>query len=58
MYSACLVVIQKYGPKDLADRMVAYQPKVLTVMRGFFTGSWKHGFITHGDAWYNNLLFR
>ena len=58
MYSSCFLVVQKYGSKELAQKMETFQPKVIEVMRSFFLSSWKHGFITHGDAWYNNFLFR
>ena len=58
MYGSCFLVVQKYGSKELAQKMETFQPKVIEVMRAFFLSSWKHGFITHGDAWYNNFLFR
>jgi hypothetical protein len=38
--------------------MDAYSHKIPHVMRRLFTSKWKLNFMAHGDAWYNNFLFR
>ena len=57
-FGSCVLVAKKYGSEDLANRMDVYHKKVKTVMDGFFTNKWKLRFVTHGDAWYNNFMYR
>ena len=58
MFDSCLLVVQKFGSEELAKRMEAFQPKVTKVMSEFFTPKSNFDMVTHGDAWYNNFLYR
>ena len=53
-----LLVIQKFGSKDLADRMVAFEKNLVEKLRALLSTTSKLSYIVHGDAWYNNFLFR
>jgi hypothetical protein len=44
--------------EDIAARMEAFQPKVTAVMEAYLTNPWTLTNLTHGDAWYNNFLYR
>ena len=57
-FGSCVLVAKKYGPEDLANRMEVYHKKVKAVMEGYFTHKWNMSYVTHGDAWYNNFLYR
>ena len=58
MFGAAIVVVKKYGSEDLAKRLEAYQKNIQSEMEKLFFKKWQMSFITHGDAWYNNFLFR
>ena len=58
MFGSCVLVTKKYASEDVAARMSAYQQKVKAVMESMFTSKWNLSNITHGDAWYNNFLYR
>jgi hypothetical protein len=57
-FGSCVLVAKKYGASDLGKRMESFHQKVKGVMEGFFTNKWKMRFVTHGDAWYNNFMYR
>jgi hypothetical protein len=57
-FGSCVQVAKKYGSEDLANRMEVFHAKVKSVMEGFFTNKWNMSYVTHGDAWYNNFLYR
>jgi hypothetical protein len=38
--------------------MVAYHAQVRSVMERLFIWQWNISCIVHGDAWYNNFLYR
>ena len=58
MFSSCVLVTKKFASKELADKMAAFLPKVVPVMDGFIKSKFKLKNLTHGDAWYNNFLYR
>jgi thiamine kinase-like enzyme len=52
------VVAKNYGSEDLAERLEAYQKSIKSEMENLFFKKWQMSFVCHGDAWYNNFLFR
>ena len=58
MFGAATTVTQKFGSKDLAERMESFQGKIMAEMGKLFMQKPRMSFVTHGDAWYNNFLFR
>jgi len=58
LFASCLTMVQMFGSDELARRMKSFQPKVSRIMREFFTPKSTYDIITHGDAWYNNFLYR
>ena len=58
MFGSTVLVCKKYGSQELASKMAEYHKKVKDVMGAMFTNKWKMSFVTHGDAWYNNFLYR
>ena len=58
MFGAATTVTQKFGSKDLAERMESFQGKIMAEMGKLFIQKPRMSFVTHGDAWYNNFLFR
>ena len=58
MYGTPLSIIQKFGSKDLAERMAAFQENLGERMTSLLNSSSKLNVMMHGDAWYNNFLFR
>ena len=58
MFKSTALVVRKYGSEDLAIRMDTFHTQVHSVMESFFTTSWKISYLMHGDAWYNNFLYR
>lgn len=58
MFGTAVVVTKKFGSEDLADRMSAYHKKIIGEMVKLFMMKWRLCLIVHGDAWYNNFLFR
>ena len=58
MYDTPLFIIQKFGSKDLADRMVAFKENLTARVQSLLNSSSKLSIMMHGDAWYNNFLFR
>jgi hypothetical protein len=53
-------VTKKFGPEALGQKMEVYNQKVKTVLISLLTehGQGKIRFVTLGDAWYNNFLYR
>ena len=58
MFSSCALVTKNFASQELADKMAAFLPKVVPVMDGFIKSKFKLKNLTHGDAWYNNFLYR
>ena len=58
MFGSCVVVTMKYGSAEVAEKMTAYLPKVKHVMENYFSSKWRLRNLNHGDAWYNNFLYR
>ena len=58
MFKSTALVIRKYGSEDLAVRMEKYQTQIHSIMESFFSTNWKMSYLIHGDAWYNNFLYR
>ena len=58
MFGSTVLVCKKYGSPELAAKMVEYHKTVKDVMGALFTNKWKMSFVVHGDAWYNNFLYR
>jgi hypothetical protein len=51
-------VTKKYGTADVAEKMAAFLPKVKPIMESYISSKWRLRNLCHGDAWYNNFLFR
>ena len=58
MVKNCALVARKYCSEDVASRLEAFQPKVTSVMEAYLTGKWPLVTLTHGDAWYNNFMYK
>ena len=58
MFGSCALVARKFASKELADKMAAFLPKVVPVVDGFIKSKFKLFNLTHGDAWFNNFLYR
>ena len=58
MFRSCTLVTKKFASQELADKMAAYLPKIESVMDGFIKSKFILRNLTHGDAWYNNFLYR
>ena len=58
MFQSTLLVVQKFGSEELARRMESFEHEVPEIMSGFFTPVSKYDVVAHGDAWYNNMLFK
>ena len=58
MFNSCTLVTKKFASEELANKMVAFQSKVVPVMDGYIKAKFKLWNLTHGDAWYNNFLYR
>ena len=58
MFGSCIPVAKKFGSPELAERMAAYQKTIPAVLEKLFDSKWKMSYVTHGDAWYNNFLYR
>ena len=57
-FGSCVLVTKKYGSEELSTKMAAYQKTVKSALDKISKSKWRKSFITHGDAWYNNFLFR
>ena len=51
-------VVQNDGDHDLAEKMVSFVPHISAKVEEVYRAQWKHIVLTHGDAWYNNFLFK
>ena len=58
MFGSCVLVSKKYGSEELANRMAVFQTKIVKVLGDLFESKWKMSYMLHGDAWYNNFLYR
>jgi hypothetical protein len=58
MFGAAIVVAKNFGTEDLAKRVEDYQQIIKPEMEKLFLKKWQMSYITHGDAWFNNFLFR
>ena len=58
MFGAASVVTKKFGSEDLAERMESFQGRIMVELGKLFMQKPKMSFVTHGDAWYNNFMFR
>ena len=58
MFRYCVLVSKRYGNEELASKMAAFQQKIKAVLDGLFEKKSEINFVTHGDAWYNNFLYR
>ena len=58
MFGSCVLVAKKYSTPELATKMAAYQKTIPTVLAKLFESKFKMSYVTHGDAWYNNYLYR
>ena len=59
-YRTMVLINDKFGSADIADRVREYEPKILGQLEKLFfeDEETKFSFITHGDAWFNNFLFK
>ena len=51
-------VVRDDGDHGLADKMQRYAPKIHENVKDLLNGEWKNTLVTHGDAWFNNFLFK
>ena len=58
MYDTPLSIIQKFGSKNLAERVAAFKENLGERIISLLNSSSKLSIMMHGDAWYNNFLFR
>ena len=60
MFGSCTVVSKKFGSEELGQKMEAYNKNVRSVTEKLFSdqGKGKMLYVTLGDAWYNNFLYR
>ncbi len=58
LFGTVSAITKKFSSKDLAERMESYQGKILGDIGKLFSQKTGMICITHGDAWYNNFLFR
>ncbi len=60
MFGSCTVVSKKFGSEELGQKMEAYNKIVRSVTDKLFSdqGKGKMLYVTLGDAWYNNFLYR
>ena len=58
MFGTVSAVTKKFGSKDLSEKMVSYQSKIPAGMGKLFAQKPKMSFVTHGDASYNNFMYR
>jgi len=60
MFHSCVIVAKRFGSKELGHKMEEYQKtvkeKIIRIIED--QGHGKMLFVTHGDAWYNNFLYR
>jgi hypothetical protein len=54
-----LKIVQKFGTPDLAEKMSAFETEAAAAaMLKALRSSSEIKFLLHGDAWFNNFLFR
>ena len=58
MFKSCTLITEKYCSAEISSRMAAFQPKVTTIMESYLTNEWTLTNLIHGDAWYNNFMYR
>jgi hypothetical protein len=51
-------VVRNDGDNELADKMLSYVPVITSKVKEVFHAEWRHIVLTHGDAWFNNFLFK
>ena len=57
-FGSCILVTKKYGSEELSSKMVVFKNKIKPIMENILKSKWRISFITHGDAWYNNFMYR
>ena len=60
-YKTLIHINDKFGSADIADRVKKYEPKIVGDLEKLFFGDddgGKMNIVTHGDAWFNNFLFK
>ena len=58
-FRTLVAITEKFGSTELAERVANYQPKIMSELaRIFLKEESKFDFVTHGDAWFNNFLFK
>jgi len=58
MFETSVYVIGKTGTSEMAEKMVSYQKVVNSDVKNILRSKSSLSYIVHGDAWYNNFLFR
>lgn len=51
-------VVRDDGNYSLAEQMLSYVPKIYKNVKDLLNGEWNNIVVTHGDAWFNNFLFK
>jgi len=51
-------VVRDDGDDNLAERMLGFVPDISSKVRDVVLADWNHIVYTHGDAWFNNFLFK
>ena len=58
MFETSVYIIEKTGTPELAEKMVSYQKVMNSQIKNILRSNSELSYIVHGDAWYNNFLFR
>ena len=58
MFETSVYIIEKTGTPEMAEKMVAFQKAMNSQIKNILRSKSDLSFIVHGDAWYNNFLFR
>ncbi len=58
MFETSVFIIEKTGTPELAEKMVSYQKVMNSEVKDILRSKSDMSYIVHGDAWYNNFLFR
>ena len=59
MFDTPILLVREFGTKDLVERIESFQRDLNFKIQGILLNrESKIKFLIHGDAWYNNFLFR
>ena len=58
MFMNCINVVRECSSKELADRMEEFNKQRQKIIQAVTEPQGPFNLITHGDAWYSNMMFR